>query len=116
MGTIACMELERFNHSAWVVLRQILEISCDFQTNGAPPKVVTNPHCDFTASALPLGSCPCVLAKSASTHTFKSNTPSWFIATPLFDGSCWAMDDAFDGSCVIPLDMQCVEQLDLPQI
>ena len=66
-----------------VVLKQILEISCDFQTKGAPPKVIACPCRDFTAFTLPLGSCLQVPAKSASAHTFKSNVPSCFIVTPL---------------------------------
>ena len=83
MGISAHTELDEPTHSARVVLEQISETSCDFRTKGGPLKVMTCPHCDFTAFALPLGSCPHVLAKSASDHTFESNVPSCFIVTPL---------------------------------
>ena len=83
MGIGAHAELERPTHSAWVALKQISEISRDFQTEGAPLKVIACPHRDFTAFAPPLGSCLCVLAKSASAHTFRSNGLLCFIVAPL---------------------------------
>ena len=83
MGIGAHTELERPTCSAWVVLKQISEISCDFQTEGAPPKVITCPCHDFTAFASPLGSCPQVPAKFESAHAFKLNVPLCFIITPL---------------------------------
>ena len=54
MGVNARAELDRPMCSAQVVLEQILEISCDFQTEGAHLKVMTHPHCNSTAFALPL--------------------------------------------------------------
>ena len=43
-------------------------MSCDFYTTGAPPKVMTHPHQDFTDSGFKCGSPPCSPAKSASTQ------------------------------------------------
>ena len=83
MSVNARAELDRPTHSAWVVLKQILEISCDFQTKGTSPKAMTHPHLDMTAFALPLGSCLNVPVKSASAHTFKLNVPSCFMMIPL---------------------------------
>ena len=83
MGVNARTELDGPTHSAQVVIKQILEISCDFQTKGAPPKVMTCLCCDLTAFALPLGSCPNAPAKSASAQTLKSNVLSCLIVTPL---------------------------------
>ena len=83
MGVNACTELDSLTCLAWVVLKHNLEISCDFQTEGAPPKAMMHPHRDLTAFALPLGSCPQVPAKSVSARTSKSNAPSCFMMTPL---------------------------------
>ena len=83
MGVNDCTGVDGPMHSARVVLKQILEISRDFQTKGAPPKVMTCLHCDLTAFALTLGHCPNVHAKSAFAGTFKSNVLTCFIMTPL---------------------------------
>ena len=83
MSVNARAELDRPTHSAWVVLKQILEISRDFQTKGTSPKAMTHPHLDMTAFALPLGSCLNVPVKSASAHTFKLKVLSHFAMTPL---------------------------------
>ena len=83
MGVNDQRELDRLAHSAWVMLKQILEINCDFETKGTPPKATTHLHRDLTAFAHPLGSCPNNPAKSTSAHAFGQNVPSFFAVISL---------------------------------
>ena len=100
-GVNAGRELDRPAHSAWMALKQILEINCDSQNGGTPPRVMICPHnLDLTALAFPLGSFPNVLpAKSSSAHTLKLNVLLFLAMIPL--SAVPAMtNDALDCSCV----------------
>ena len=84
MGNNTQRELDGPVCSAWMTLKQLSEIGCDFHTGETPPKAMTCPHFDLTAFVLPLGSCLSVPAKVALAHTFKLNAPLCLTMIPLF--------------------------------
>ena len=81
-GIKVLSEFDDPTHSACVVLRQILEIGCNFQINGAPPKVMTHAHRDFAEFGSHSGSCLNIPAKSALDQQNKLCFPSGFTIVP----------------------------------
>ena len=84
MGIKACNPFFNLTYLAWRALRQILDISCDFQIRGTLPNITMYLYLDLTDYGFLSGSLPHNPAKSASTQHLRSNVPSGFMSRPLF--------------------------------